>query len=238
MPGVLPDYPTGSTCVTGTKIVVGRKEERESRRGALHANSKQLLISSGDSQRSRLESQMSLLAFFGTVRARLRPTRYRMARRIRVGRKVRFGSGVRITGRTTIGDGVEIGSNTRIVAATANAVIMIESNTFIASQCIIAARERVHIGSETMIAEMVTIRDHDHDPDYPPKSGHTLTAPITVGARVWIGTKATLVRGVTVGDDAVVGANAVVTADVGPSTIVAGVPAKLIRSKASPLLPG
>jgi acetyltransferase-like isoleucine patch superfamily enzyme len=187
--------------------------------------------------RSRLEPQMSLLALLETARARLRPVRYRIARRTHVGRKVRFGRGVRIIGGATIGDGAEIGSNTQIVAATADAVVEIESNTFIASQCIIAARERVHIGSETMIAEMVTIRDHDHDPDYPPKSGHTLIAPISVGARVWIGTKATLARGVTVGDDAVVGANAVVTADVEPSTIVAGVPAKLIRRKA-PLPPG
>jgi acetyltransferase-like isoleucine patch superfamily enzyme len=150
---------------------------------------------------------------------------------------VRLGRGVRIIGRARIGDDTEIGSNTWIVAATAGAIVEIESNTFIASQCIIAARERVHIGSETMIAEMVTIRDHDHDPDYPPKSGHTLSAPIIVGARVWIGTKATLVRGVTVGDDAVVGANSVVTADVEPATIVGGVPAKLIRRKGAPLSP-
>jgi acetyltransferase-like isoleucine patch superfamily enzyme len=180
---------------------------------------------------------MSLLALVETIRARLRPAKYRMARRTQVGRRVRFGRGVRIIGRATIGDGTEIGSNTWIVAVTPGAVVEIEANTFIASQCIIAARERVHIGSETMIAELVTIRDHDHDPDFPPKSGHTLSAPIIVGSRVWIGTKATLVRGVTVGDDAVVGANAVVTADVERATIVGGVPAKLIRRKGAPLPP-
>jgi acetyltransferase-like isoleucine patch superfamily enzyme len=150
---------------------------------------------------------------------------------------VRFGRGVRIVGRATIGDCAEIGSNTWIVAATVDAAVEIEAHTFVASHCIIAARERIHIGPETMIAEMVTIRDHDHDPDYPPKSGRTLSAPITIGARVWIGTKATLARGVTIGDDAVVGANAVVTADVQPACIVAGVPAKLIRQKAAPLPP-
>jgi acetyltransferase-like isoleucine patch superfamily enzyme len=180
---------------------------------------------------------MALLALVETIRARLRPARYRIASRTHVGRGVRFGRGVRIIGRAAIGDRAEIGSNTLIVATTAAAVVEIESNTFIASHCTIAARDRVYIGPETMIAEMVTIRDHDHDPDYPPKSGRTISAPIIVGARVWIGTKATLVRGVTVGDDAVVGANAVVTADVEPSTIVAGVPAKLIRRKAAPLPP-
>jgi acetyltransferase-like isoleucine patch superfamily enzyme len=212
---------------------------RNSRRAAPSMRSRsKLRLALAAAMGSRLEPQMSPLALFGTVRARLRPMRYRMARRTQIGRKVRFGRGVRIVGRASIGDGAEIGSNTWIVGATAEAVVVIEPNTFIASQCIIAARERVHIGSETMIAEMVTIRDHDHDPDYPPKSGRTLSAPITIGARVWIGTKATVARGVTVGDDAVVGANAVVTADVEASSIVAGVPAKLIRRKAAYRPPG
>jgi acetyltransferase-like isoleucine patch superfamily enzyme len=57
-----------------------------------------------------------------------------------------------------------------------------------------------------------------------------LPAPITIGGKVWLGASVTVVPGVTIGDGAIVGAGAVVTKDVAANTIVAGVPAKLIRS--------
>ena len=132
-----------------------------------------------------------------------------------------------------IEDGVEIGSATWLITTDSNATVRVGARTFISAHCVIAARERVEIGPDSMIAELVTIRDHDHDPDFPPRSGRMLSDPISIGARVWIGTKATIARGVSVGDDAVIGANAVVTHDVQAATIVGGVPARLIRSKPS-----
>lgn len=53
-------------------------------------------------------------------------------------------------------------------------------------------------------------------------------APITIGDRVWVGTRAVVLKGVTIGDGAVVAAGAVVTKDVPPGAVVAGVPAKVI----------
>lgn len=53
--------------------------------------------------------------------------------------------------------------------------------------------------------------------------------PITIGNNVWIGGSATILPGVTIGDNAVVGAGSVVTRDVEPDTVVAGNPAKVIR---------
>ena len=58
----------------------------------------------------------------------------------------------------------------------------------------------------------------------------TYSAPIVLGKNVWVGSNATILQGVTIGDNAVVGAGAVVTKDVPANTIVGGVPAKFIKS--------
>ena len=58
---------------------------------------------------------------------------------------------------------------------------------------------------------------------------NTYPAPIVLGRNVWVGSNATILQGVTIGDNAVIAAGAVVTKDVEPATIVGGVPAKVIR---------
>ena len=57
-----------------------------------------------------------------------------------------------------------------------------------------------------------------------------IPAPIHIGKRVWIGSNATILPGVTIGDGAIVAAGAVVTKDVPENTIVSGVPAKVMRT--------
>ena len=63
----------------------------------------------------------------------------------------------------------------------------------------------------------------------PAKRQQLHPAPIHIGKRVWIGANATVIPGVTIGDDAVVAAGAVVNKDVPPRAIVGGVPAKFIK---------
>lgn len=58
----------------------------------------------------------------------------------------------------------------------------------------------------------------------------TYPAPIVLGKNVWIGSNATILQGVTIGDNAIVAAGAVVTKDVAANTVVGGVPAKFIRN--------
>jgi maltose O-acetyltransferase len=53
--------------------------------------------------------------------------------------------------------------------------------------------------------------------------------PIRIGERVWIGSDVTVTRGVTIGDDAVVGARSVVTRDIPPRSLAVGTPAKVVR---------
>lgn len=84
------------------------------------------------------------------------------------------------------------------------------------------------IGSRVLIAAGAAITSVGH-PVQPPRWGRTVAKPIVIGNEVWIGTNAVVLPGVTIGDGAVIAAGAVVTRDVPPYTVVAGVPARVIR---------
>src|SRR5205814_260457 len=101
--------------------------------------------------------------------------------------------------------------------------------TFINRATSIVAFERVTIGSECAIADEVRIADGD----YHRIDDRPLRAPVAIGDRVWIGLRAIVLKGVTIGDGAVVAASAVVTRDVPPATLVAGVPARVVREGVS-----
>ena len=88
---------------------------------------------------------------------------------------------------------------------------------------------QVVIGNNCLIGPQVVIRDDDaHE-----VIGGVRTAPIIIGDNVWVGTRAVILKGVTIGDGAIVAAAAVVTKDVPPRTIVGGNPAHVIRENAS-----
>lgn len=83
----------------------------------------------------------------------------------------------------------------------------------------------ITIGEQVFIADHVIIRDWD---------GHTIVgranrAPITIGNHVWIGMRSIILKGVTIGDGAVVAAGAVVTKDVPSGAVVAGNPARIVK---------
>lgn len=87
----------------------------------------------------------------------------------------------------------------------------------------------IAIGDGCWLGPRVVIRDDDEHE----LAGSIRTAPIVVGDNVWIGGRAVILKGVTIGDGAVVAAGAVVTRNVPPRTIVAGVPARVIREDVS-----
>jgi acetyltransferase-like isoleucine patch superfamily enzyme len=90
----------------------------------------------------------------------------------------------------------------------------------------------VKIGKNVLIAGRVFITDHDHEfEDSAPlsKGSGLRSEPVIIEDEVWIGEGAVILKGVTVGKRSVIGANAVVTKNVPPYTIVGGVPARFIR---------
>lgn len=131
--------------------------------------------------------------------------------------------------RVTLGRGVEVDDGTTIAALGAGHVELADGS-FVGHHCTLAAQQHVRVGERSFLAELVSVRDHDHDPDRPPSSGAALVDPVLIGADVWIAAKATVVRGVTIGERCVVAAHAVVREDTPPFSVVAGVPAKVVRS--------
>jgi len=85
----------------------------------------------------------------------------------------------------------------------------------------------ITIGNDVAISHDVTIMDSDaHNIHY---DGYQMTKPITIGNNVWIGSRAIILKGVKIGDGAVIAAGAVVSKDVPANSIVAGSPAKVIK---------
>lgn len=112
---------------------------------------------------------------------------------------------------------------------------------------LIMAEERVEIGSHCLISWQVGIADSDFHPldstqrridaealapffEKRPPRPNIATAPVRIGDNVWIGMNATILKGVTVGENSVVAAGSVVTKSVPPNSVVGGNPAVLIRT--------
>ena len=111
--------------------------------------------------------------------------------------------------------------------------IRIGPNTYINRHTFIDAAVRVEIGARCAIGPGCYITDHDHGtaPGSPPLDQPLESSPTTIGDEAWIGANATILKGVTIGPRAVVGAGSVVTKDVAPGSVVAGVPARVIRER-------
>jgi maltose O-acetyltransferase len=102
--------------------------------------------------------------------------------------------------------------------------------TYISGPLHIDLGAEVHIGNGVRFGHDVMLLTFDHDigpSEY--RCGRLVAAPIRIGNGVWIGSRATILPGVSIGDGAVVGTGALVTRDVPPNTLVAGVPARNLR---------
>ena len=99
---------------------------------------------------------------------------------------------------------------------------------FINSGCRFQDQGGITVGDDCLIGHDVVMATLNHDMD-PSRRADLHPAPIVVGNQVWIGAKATVLPGVTIGEDAVVGAGSVVTKDVPAGTVVVGSTARVVR---------
>lgn len=107
--------------------------------------------------------------------------------------------------------------------------IWIGEDVFINACCHFQDHGGIVIGDGCQIGHNVVFATLDHG--IAPQDRHTTyPATIALGRNVWIGSNSTILKGVTIGDNAIVAAGAVVTKDVAADTIVGGVPAKCIKS--------
>jgi acetyltransferase-like isoleucine patch superfamily enzyme len=93
----------------------------------------------------------------------------------------------------------------------------------------IISKERITIGQDVQIAWGVTISDHDFHKLYENGVQRTETSPVIIENNVWIGMNSTVLKGVTIGEGAVIAAGSLVTKNIPPRCLAAGVPAKVIR---------
>lgn len=144
-------------------------------------------------------------------------------------------------------DNVLIGNNCEIngsLKVNENGSIIIGNNTTIRMHTRVFAINKIEIGNFVIISNNVTIYDNNNHPIEPErrlemsKSGfygnlwdakHSLNAPIKIHDNVWIGERAVILKGVTIGAGSIVAMGAVVTKNVPEYSIVAGNPAKIVK---------
>ena len=144
---------------------------------------------------------------------------------IQIGKRgtIRFGRFV------WIGDGTKIRCH--------EGEVIIGAKTVLGQECTISAYQRVRIGEQCVIADRAMFIDFDHgvvEVERPIRQQGIYMRDVDVGSNVWIGYGACVLRGTRVGDNSIVGTNAVVTKDVPANAVVGGVPARVLRMREEP----
>jgi acetyltransferase-like isoleucine patch superfamily enzyme len=138
-------------------------------------------------------------------------------------------------GELRLGRFVWIGDGTKIRCH--EGVVEIGAKTVMGQECTISAYQHVRIGEQCVIADRAMFIDFDHgvvEVERPIRLQGIYKRDVEVGSNVWIGYGACILRGVRVGDNSIVGTNAVVTRDVPANAVVAGAPARVIRMREAP----
>jgi acetyltransferase-like isoleucine patch superfamily enzyme len=160
---------------------------------------------------------------------------------IRAGRFSTFESACHVDGYSA--DGVIVGERTKIGAYTIIACtghlsklgkgLRIGSDCGISEFSYLGAAGGITIGDNVIMGQYVSMHSENHnfaDPTRPIREQGVTSQGISIGSNIWIGAKVTILDGTVIGDNSVVAAGAVVRGVYPPNSILAGVPAKVVRS--------
>lgn len=165
-----------------------------------------------------------------------------------VGLRVNMGSGTQLQvplrgsggGTLSIGRGnvfgyrqaMKLGSGSILLQPRSReSIIEIGDGNLFNNNVAIVANERINIGSNCQIGDLVAIYDCDFHETDPARRNHSpgKTMPVVIGNNVWLGSRVMVLKGVSIGDNSVIGAMSLVTKSIPPNCIAAGNPAKVIR---------
>ena len=104
-----------------------------------------------------------------------------------------------------------------------NGIIEIGNNTFFNNYCSLNSQKKIKIGSECLFGENVRIYDHNHifdSIDIPIRIQGFSSDTVEIGDRCWIGSNVTILKGVSIGENSVIGANSLIYQNIPPNSIV------------------
>ena len=153
--------------------------------------------------------------------------------------------------RIVLGDGVSVISSSRRATACTlfapvrlrthgpEACIELAEGVQLSGTSITARSQHITVGRNTMFAPNCVVVDSDFHAHWPPERrhvdpGYEHDAPVSIGEHVWVGMGCTILKGVRIGEGAVIAAGSVVTRDVPPRCLAAGVPARVVRQLEEP----
>jgi acetyltransferase-like isoleucine patch superfamily enzyme len=115
--------------------------------------------------------------------------------------------------------------------------VSIGAKTVIGQECTISAFQSISIGRECILADRVMLIDFDHgvtEVERPIRLQGIYKRDVRVGHNVWMGYGACILRGVTIGDNSIIGTSSVVTKAFAANSVLGGIPARLIRMREAP----
>ena len=184
--------------------------------------------------RHRAWTPYYLLRYWRFLRLKLRHPRVVTEGFVFLGRRVEL-SARRGYGRIVLGRWVHLGDDNRLRAH--------EGTLRVGDKCVFGRDNTVNcyldveFGAGSLVADWVYVCDFDHRTDdltVPIKDQGIVKSPVRIGPDVWVGTKASVLRGATVGEGSVLAAHTVVRGEVPAWSVVAGVPGRVVRSRRGP----
>lgn len=133
--------------------------------------------------------------------------------------------------RLTVKNGMSLGKGS-LISVLPNGNLIVGENVGIGCNCQVVCHNRIVIGDNTIFGPNVMLFDHNHQYDLTTgvKPRKFDVGEITIGKNCWLGSGCTILKDVHIGDNSVVAAGSVVTKDIPSGTVVAGIPARIIKS--------